>query len=134
MARVRKRKKPMALPPLIDPAVILLVFPGGHPRQPVPVLQVPADCADNPFGKRGLRPPAKLVADFCRVNPVAEIMAFPVRDKSDQVLGDPGIHMLPEIADDCFYHREVGPFIMPARSEEHTSELQSRPHLVCRLL
>src|SRR5690554_7100096 len=24
--------------------------------------------------------------------------------------------------------------IIPARSEEHTSELQSRPHLVCRLL
>src|SRR5690554_7251389 len=36
----------------------------------------------------------------------------------------------------------LSPFIMPApgsrpekaRSEEHTSELQSRPHLVCRLL
>src|SRR6266498_5274511 len=28
-----------------------------------------------------------------------------------------------------------GPTAMPrARSEEHTSELQSRPHLVCRLL
>src|SRR3989442_12036309 len=25
-------------------------------------------------------------------------------------------------------------FKQPARSEEHTSELQSRPHLVCRLL
>src|SRR3989442_6798660 len=24
--------------------------------------------------------------------------------------------------------------VAPARSEEHTSELQSRPHLVCRLL
>src|SRR5690554_7346995 len=24
--------------------------------------------------------------------------------------------------------------VRPARSEEHTSELQSRPHLVCRLL
>src|SRR3989442_4889882 len=24
--------------------------------------------------------------------------------------------------------------VMPGRSEEHTSELQSRPHLVCRLL
>src|SRR6266498_829642 len=28
---------------------------------------------------------------------------------------------------------DVVPFI-PIRSEEHTSELQSRPHLVCRLL
>src|SRR5690554_6972640 len=28
-----------------------------------------------------------------------------------------------------------GPAVrLPARSEEHTSELQSRPHLVCRLL
>src|SRR5690554_7691269 len=26
------------------------------------------------------------------------------------------------------------PFIQADRSEEHTSELQSRPHLVCRLL
>src|SRR5436305_5251166 len=25
-------------------------------------------------------------------------------------------------------------FFLPLRSEEHTSELQSRPHLVCRLL
>src|SRR5271157_6525166 len=31
----------------------------------------------------------------------------------------------------------AGPWIVPSwksRSEEHTSELQSRPHLVCRLL
>src|SRR5690554_7518168 len=29
----------------------------------------------------------------------------------------------------------ISPFSMPSlRSEEHTSELQSRPHLVCRLL
>src|SRR3989442_4146223 len=26
------------------------------------------------------------------------------------------------------------PVVQPDRSEEHTSELQSRPHLVCRLL
>src|SRR5690554_7323702 len=31
------------------------------------------------------------------------------------------------------YAREVGA-IRLSRSEEHTSELQSRPHLVCRLL
>src|SRR3989442_4558707 len=29
---------------------------------------------------------------------------------------------------------ESGSRTCPARSEEHTSELQSRPHLVCRLL
>src|SRR3989442_1237796 len=31
-------------------------------------------------------------------------------------------------------HRDVREAIDEARSEEHTSELQSRPHLVCRLL
>src|SRR3989442_3152451 len=30
--------------------------------------------------------------------------------------------------------RGVAPIVFPPRSEEHTSELQSRPHLVCRLL
>src|SRR5690554_7759709 len=29
---------------------------------------------------------------------------------------------------------DTGQFLAPYRSEEHTSELQSRPHLVCRLL
>src|SRR5690554_7638771 len=33
----------------------------------------------------------------------------------------------------CTYKSPAGPPIVP-RSEEHTSELQSRPHLVCRLL
>src|SRR3989442_3725286 len=28
----------------------------------------------------------------------------------------------------------IGIALLPPRSEEHTSELQSRPHLVCRLL
>src|SRR5690554_7175881 len=32
------------------------------------------------------------------------------------------------------YPRRGARFAEPARSEEHTSELQSRPHLVCRLL
>src|SRR5436305_5812978 len=31
-------------------------------------------------------------------------------------------------------HRVGGLRLRPGRSEEHTSELQSRPHLVCRLL
>src|SRR3989442_6094307 len=30
--------------------------------------------------------------------------------------------------------KRIGPVGAPQRSEEHTSELQSRPHLVCRLL
>src|SRR5436305_10798968 len=32
------------------------------------------------------------------------------------------------------WHRCLKPRSAPSRSEEHTSELQSRPHLVCRLL
>src|SRR6266498_4379989 len=40
---------------------------------------------------------------------------------------------------DVFFHNDVyrsegGVGHLPNRSEEHTSELQSRPHLVCRLL
>src|SRR5690554_7568552 len=31
-------------------------------------------------------------------------------------------------------HPIFGAFLLELRSEEHTSELQSRPHLVCRLL
>src|SRR5690554_7089184 len=30
--------------------------------------------------------------------------------------------------------QQSNPVFIPRRSEEHTSELQSRPHLVCRLL
>src|SRR3989442_8845249 len=37
-------------------------------------------------------------------------------------------HWIPVIGDDMFVVWNSG------RSEEHTSELQSRPHLVCRLL
>src|SRR3989442_10065238 len=33
-----------------------------------------------------------------------------------------------------FYHRPSVALPSAPRSEEHTSELQSRPHLVCRLL
>src|SRR5690554_7613430 len=34
----------------------------------------------------------------------------------------------------CFKSRVPDPVFRSARSEEHTSELQSRPHLLCRLL
>src|SRR5690554_7650439 len=36
----------------------------------------------------------------------------------------------PELEKDIYYSQ----YAEPLRSEEHTSELQSRPHLVCRLL
>src|SRR5690554_7367630 len=40
---------------------------------------------------------------------------------------EPGVH---HAAEYCAF---AGPELFRARSEEHTSELQSRPHLVCRL-
>src|SRR3989442_3647379 len=45
---------------------------------------------------------------------------------SEDDLVDEGIRHGPGTVGECL-HR-------PGRSEEHTSELQSRPHLVCRLL
>src|SRR3989442_4603316 len=48
-----------------------------------------------------------------------QVLGNPYGDKS----GRPGTNFLNPAA-----------FVIPARSEEHTSELQSRPHLVCRLL
>src|SRR2546422_8608296 len=57
-------------------------------------------------------------------------------------LGDQGVHLL-EVGDDLALHRFPlgGPrnavelaHDRVVRSEEHTSELQSRLHLVCRLL
>src|SRR3989442_5808321 len=41
-----------------------------------------------------------------------------------------GMELLKQVRDS----RLASSFIMLTRSEEHTSELQSRPHLVCRLL
>src|SRR5436305_7430589 len=61
---------------------------------------------------------------------------FPTRRSSDLVASDPRTHqrhtITPDVAGDLRsrYVRRDG----VTRSEEHTSELQSRPHLVCRLL
>src|SRR5947209_12298067 len=40
----------------------------------------------------------------------------------------------PEVEVESLGHVLVGMFLQPLRSEEHTSELQSRQYLVCRLL
>src|SRR3989442_10811915 len=42
--------------------------------------------------------------------------------------------LLSALSDADQVHVDRGRCGRPARSEEHTSELQSRPHLVCRLL
>src|SRR3989442_6273247 len=46
---------------------------------------------------------------------------------------DPQGHVVAKGRQDPFGRRGLGD-PAPLRSEEHTSELQSRPHLVCRLL
>src|SRR5690554_7753575 len=42
--------------------------------------------------------------------------------------------MLGEVNPDTYNSASLIELLHTARSEEHTSELQSRPHLVCRLL
>src|SRR5690625_6705148 len=59
--------------------------------------------------------------------------SFPTRRSSDLGggVGDPGGADAPR----CGNRSEpLGPVLASVRSEEHTSELQSRGHLVCRLL
>src|SRR3712207_6907306 len=51
--------------------------------------------------------------------------------------GDPGGKLLPgrhAVGDPRRLDLRLGPGDPPSRSEEHTSELQSRQYLVCRLL
>src|SRR3989442_8019145 len=50
-----------------------------------------------------------------------------VTDRALQVL-----RVMPGLVDQL--DEEDGRLVLERRSEEHTSELQSRPHLVCRLL
>src|SRR5207244_11894780 len=61
------------------------------------------------------------------------------RADGDRVLGDRhDLLGLPEAVHDVDLHRDVAQrlvaFLAEDRSEEHTSELQSPDHLVCRLL
>src|SRR2546422_4525048 len=55
----------------------------------------------------------------------------------DGALGGPGAHQRVQLVDEEDDVLVLGDFVhdrLEARSEEHTSELQSRLHLVCRLL
>src|SRR3712207_7473302 len=58
-----------------------------------------------------------------------------LRQELEGALGGAGIAMRkPEIGVDHADQREAGEIVAFGRSEEHTSELQSRQYLVCRLL
>src|SRR2546422_7694409 len=62
---------------------------------------------------------------------VARVVGLPVAGRERFELG----HRVPVIAHGIRRHLPVGVALAhEARSEEHTSELQSRLHLVCRLL
>src|SRR5437870_11286680 len=65
----------------------------------------------------------------CYIDP-RDLHSFPTRRSSDLFWGCCGSERPgPLVSGDCW--RERSPLL---RSEEHTSELQSRGHLVCRLL
>src|SRR5207253_10355637 len=78
-----------------------------------------------------------------------DLHSFPTRRSSDLVRGArveghlaPGraqghervVNVVPHVGDDHALERHVQAVEERHRSEEHTSELQSRGHLVCRLL
>src|SRR3989442_4543747 len=59
------------------------------------------------------------------------------RERTIQADGKPVQEPVAEVAVNRFAIRLDSPLAFPVthgRSEEHTSELQSRPHIVCRLL
>src|SRR5690554_5169141 len=69
---------------------------------------------------------AELTAAGCDIVRVA----CPTQDDADVLHIIAKKSQIPVIADIHFQPK----YVFAARSEEHTSELQSRPHLVCRLL
>src|SRR2546422_6939762 len=62
--------------------------------------------------------------------------ALPIWDADELTAGGPVALLLPDAEDQVgpVAHRDVLALPGDVRSEEHTSELQSRLHLVCRLL
>src|SRR3989442_11926631 len=59
----------------------------------------------------------------------------PITDEMQRMLYDYHSYILPYYRKDPWRRRgRVEVLSVVGRSEEHTSELQSRPHLVCRLL
>src|SRR5690554_7135342 len=71
----------------------------------------------------GMEPATVLVGAFqIEVGPWSLLVTLRVRAAQHMTVGGAGVK--PDI-------QGIGDFF---RSEEHTSELQSRPHLVCRLL
>src|SRR5690554_7468142 len=102
------------------------------------------DDKERPFGFEFIRSARFLEVNFGRRE--GEEMAFEVAGEELQRAGFPICRECgsvqtraaaagkqePAHLKSCRYAK--GPKTLPGRSEEHTSELQSRPHLVCRLL
>src|SRR5207247_7123987 len=82
------------------------------------------------------QPPSRLVGDQRRVTLVAVVHLVHLFDGvevADDVGRAEGLAGLDRLAVDLLDHDDDPPGTL-ARSEEHTSELQSRVDLVCRLL
>ena len=71
-------------PAFIHLLIILLVFPGNDGLPPIFVVQVPLDSLLDAVGKFRFRQPAQFFMDFHRVNGVAAVMAFTVRNMMDE--------------------------------------------------
>src|SRR5690554_2201392 len=106
------------------------------PRRRPHELLVPLDRAgpEPHLGRRSLR----TSLSFPSPAPLLALHSFPTRRSSDLLIARCLLrHVF--VGKRESVHPKVGAQLGPtdlavARSEEHTSELQSRPHLVCRLL
>src|SRR3712207_3431898 len=79
----------------------------------------------------GSSPEAWALMDEMRLSGMQDLE---VDARSDQVLFEQGLEHINELADARRARMVEAEEGIPARSEEHTSELQSRQYLVCRLL
>src|SRR3989442_9970703 len=98
-----------------------------------PFLAEPIYSPFQPVFERDGRIPSELPLGLSRRDFLATEVAGARRHELD-------LHMVPDRLPDPFRHfqdRDLSrtfEVVSLIRSEEHTSELQSRPHLVCRLL
>src|SRR3989442_5147257 len=88
---------------------------------------------------RGQRPPRPVGLLMLLGEPYAEVLVQERRESHGPLPGelcrDPRVAQAPRVeAVVSVEDAEVVVRVVEDRSEEHTSELQSRPHLVCRLL
>ena len=83
-ARLRRPAAGTSIPAFIHLLIILLVFPGNDGLPPIFVIQIPLDGLFDAVGEFCFRQPAQFFVDFRRINGVAAVMAFTVRNMMDE--------------------------------------------------